>query len=220
MSDHRFLKFWFDIDKTKRGPGYWKLNISYLENERYKIGISNIIQNIDLSLDPITLWETIKQKAKDFSITFAKNEQKSIKQRIKIIEHEIDEIEKGNLNNFDYKRIKTLEAELDEIHDKKTKGAQIRSKLRWIEEGEKNSKYFLNLEKHNQSSNIIKELKTKDGKKIDKTNAILGEMQSFYSDIYTSKNISDEKIENYLSELVNLPKINNENILALEMFPT
>ena len=62
------------------------------------------------------------------------------------------------MNNFDYKRIKTLEAELDEIHDKKTKGAQIRSKLRWKEEGEKNSKYFLNLEKHNQSSNIIKEL--------------------------------------------------------------
>mgnify|MGYP003692148107 CR=1 FL=1 len=48
---------------------------------------------------------------------------------------------------------------------KKTKGAQIRSKLRWIEEGEKNSKYFFNLEKHNQSSNIIKELKTKDVKK-------------------------------------------------------
>ena len=69
---------------------------------------NNIIQNNELlSLDPITIWETIKQKAKDFSITFAKNEQKSIKQRIKIIEHEIDEIEKGNMNNFDYKRIKT-----------------------------------------------------------------------------------------------------------------
>ena len=148
MSDHRFLKSWFNIDKTKRGPGSWKLNISYLENERYKIGISNIIQNIDLSLYPITLWETIKQKAKDFSITFAKNEQKSIKQRIKIIEHEMYEMEKGNLNKFDYKRIKTLEAELDEIHDKKTNWGQIRSnsKLRWIEEGEKNSKYFLNLE--------------------------------------------------------------------------
>ena len=86
--------------------------------------------------------------------------------------------------------------------------------------GREKSNYFLNLEKHNQSSNIIKELKTKDGKKIDKTNAILGEMQSFYSDLYTSKNISSERIENYLSELVNLPKINNENILALEMFPT
>ena len=57
-------------------------------------------------------------------------------------------------------------------------------------------------------------------KKIDKTNAILGEIQSVYSDLYISKNIFDEKIENYLFELVNLPKINNENILALELFPT
>ena len=30
-SDHRFLKFWFDIDKTKKGPGYLKLDISYFE---------------------------------------------------------------------------------------------------------------------------------------------------------------------------------------------
>lgn len=33
MRDHRFLKFLYDIDKTKRGPGCWKLNASYLENE-------------------------------------------------------------------------------------------------------------------------------------------------------------------------------------------
>ena len=61
-----FLNFVL-IYNTKSGPRYWKLNISDIENERYKIGISNIIQNIDLSLDPITL-----QKAKDSSITFAK----------------------------------------------------------------------------------------------------------------------------------------------------
>ena len=34
-----------------------------------------------------------------------------------------------------------------------------------MEEGEKMSNYFLNIEKHNQFLNIIKELKTKVGKK-------------------------------------------------------
>ena len=43
------------------------------------------------------MWETIKQKAKDFLIIFAKNEHKSIKQRIKIIEHEIDEMKKKKI---------------------------------------------------------------------------------------------------------------------------
>lgn len=28
VSDHRFLKFLCGIDKTKREPGYWKLNVS------------------------------------------------------------------------------------------------------------------------------------------------------------------------------------------------
>lgn len=59
---------------------------------------------------------------------------------------------------------------------KKSKGAQIRSNIKWIEKGETNSKYFLSLEKRNQSSNNIKEIKTKDGLKINKANAILGEM--------------------------------------------
>lgn len=60
MTDHRFLKFSLDIDKTKRGPGYWNLNILYLENENYKKGIIEIIHNIDSSLSPMTAWELFR----------------------------------------------------------------------------------------------------------------------------------------------------------------
>jgi hypothetical protein len=45
-TDQRYLEFHFAIDKTKRGPGYWKLNVSYLDNEKYKKGIIDIIENI------------------------------------------------------------------------------------------------------------------------------------------------------------------------------
>lgn len=102
---------------------------------------------------------------------------------------------KRNSEYFNYKRLKTWEADLNAIYDKKSKGAQIRSKVKWIAEGETNSKYFLSLEKHNQSSNNIKEIKTKDGLKINKANAILGEMLNFYEELYTSQNIQNEKNE-------------------------
>jgi hypothetical protein len=39
--------------------------------------------------------------------------------------------------------------DLEEIRNKKIKGCFVRTKARWIEEGEKPTKYFLNLEKRN-----------------------------------------------------------------------
>ena len=43
----------------------------------------------------------------------------------------------------------TLKAKLEKLSNKKIKGTILRSKARWYENGEKNSKYFLHLEKRN-----------------------------------------------------------------------
>jgi hypothetical protein len=45
-----------------------------------------------------------------------------------------------------------------------TKGRQIRSRVKWIEEGEKNTAYFLGLEKTRQTKKAINELYDKNGK--------------------------------------------------------
>ena len=49
-----------------------------------------------------------------------------------------------------------LKNKLDALLTEKTIGYQIRSKSKWIEEGEKNTAYFLNLEKNRQSQSVIK----------------------------------------------------------------
>ena len=120
MSDHRFLKFQCQISNDKRGPGYWKLNVSYLQNDKYVNGIQNIINNLDKSLTPIDKWERIKLKVKEFSVNFSIFQQKIIKTRTKIIEQEIKKMESGRTEDFDYRKLKELEAELDDIHDKRT----------------------------------------------------------------------------------------------------
>ena len=43
-------------------------------------------------------------------------------------------------------KVRVKKIELENIIEYKTKGAIIRSKARWYNEGEKNNKYFLNLE--------------------------------------------------------------------------
>ena len=36
MSDHKAIIFTLNIHEKLRGPGYWKLNISHLENKDYQ----------------------------------------------------------------------------------------------------------------------------------------------------------------------------------------
>ena len=45
------------------------------------------------------------------------------------------------------------------LRKKKTEGAIIRSRVRWTEFGEKNTKYFLNLEKRQQKEMLLRNCK-------------------------------------------------------------
>ena len=79
MTDHRLLKFCLIIYDSKRGPGYWKLNVSHLDNEDNKSGIADIIEQLDK-------WESFKRKVKDFSIYYAKITKKETGTLIRKIE--------------------------------------------------------------------------------------------------------------------------------------
>ena len=52
------------------------------------------------------------------------------------------------------------------LRKKKLKGHYIRSRAKWIEEGEKPSKYFCNLEFRNYFSKIISIIRLENGKKL------------------------------------------------------
>ena len=94
-------------------------------------------------------------------------------------------------------RNRELEERLNTLYDQKCKGGQVRSRSKWINEGEKKTKYFLNLEKRHQSSNDIKELKTQKGN-VSKDYEIIGEMCKFYETLHTNKDMNDNNIYSYL----------------------
>ena len=80
----------------------------------------------------------------------------------------------------------------------KTKGCIKRSRARWYSEGEKNSKYFLNLEKRPFNSNTIRLLKKDNDTNITSDKDILNEGKHFYTELYkTSKRDFDKIYEEY-----------------------
>ena len=77
--------------------------------------------------------------------------------------------------------------ELERIFETRTKGAILRSKTRWHNEGEKNTKYFLNLEKRYYNQGIISQIKVKENNFVTSDKEILTECVSFYKNLYSSK---------------------------------
>ena len=63
----------------------------------------------------------------------------------------------------------------------------MRAKCRWYNEGEKNSKYFLSLEKRHYKNGVISQLKLGDNEFAISDKEILSECEIFYKNIYSFK---------------------------------
>jgi len=85
------------------------------------------------------------------------------------------------------------------LYDYHVKGAQIRSRAEWVEKGERSNKYFLGLEKHRQSHNVIKQVKKSNGQLTSSDSDILLEITEYYSRLYKSENVNEKEINEYVS---------------------
>ena len=136
----------------------------------------------------------VKLKVREESLKYGARKKKKIIRREEEIEKMISDLE-INLSSTNVKENERTELwtdleikrrELEEIIEYRTKGAILRSKSQWYNEGEKNTKYFLNLEKRHCKQGTITQLKTSDTTYAHTDKDILEECESFYKNLYTS----------------------------------
>ena len=106
-----------------------------------------------------------------------------------------------------------IENEVERMYDFKTTGAQIQSRVQLLEEGEKNSKCFMNLEKSRQNKTLITSLK-KDNNKITNIELILFELKDYYKQLYTESD-AEINIDDYL-ENIDIPLFNSNQAAICE----
>ena len=75
--------------------------------------------------------------------------------------------------------------DLEKITSRKAQGAIFRSKARWYNEGEHNTKYFFSLEKSRSVGKNISVLIDDSGREITDQKSILEEMRTFYAELYS-----------------------------------
>ena len=87
--------------------------------------------------------------------------------------------------NSELKQYEELKNELKLLYDEKGKAAILSSKCKWVENGEKATKYFINLEKRNYNRKVITEIESENGSLIKDDKQILEKVEAYYEYLYS-----------------------------------
>lgn len=197
------------LKPNKRGPGYYKFNNSYLSDKVFTNFMSNTIQSFMLKYQDTRkqiFWDLLKTEIKEQAISYSKRKSANRQSQIEKFEKELKKLLENEEQNFG--EIENLQQQLNELYDIKAKGAQIRARVEFIEQGEKNTKYFLRLEHSRQTRKILNKI-TNNGKIYTDTKDILEQEVDFYSKLYTSQNPDTREMQTYLSETIFDNKLSN-----------
>lgn len=162
--DHKAVFFSISLNEEfKRGPGLWKLNNTLLQDEWYLQLIKDyypcILQKHANVIYKQLLWELTKMEIRSETIRYSKRKSKQLKTRYskqnRTVTFANNDVCQDQQDLLEYE---TLKKELQGIYEANGKGAISRSKVRWIEKGEKPTKYFSNLERRDYDKKILSQL--------------------------------------------------------------
>ena len=175
-------------------------------------------QNIKFKISISLFYETLIMIIRRETIRFAKEKAKRYRAEENRLTMEVNKLNTLFNKNRTQAHLASLEeaqSKLENMRRSKTQGSIIRSRVRWFEEGEKCSKYFLSLEKRNAMRKSIQSLKVDDCI-ITKKEEIL---QHFSENLQTKYTSSKAKMvgnsKEYLKNNIKR-KLSNEQKKALD----
>ena len=191
-TDHHAITLEIDsLNDQQRGPSLWKFNNSLLDDaffvERLRENFPKWIDEINFCDDSRIKWDWMKYKIRGESISYSKLKAKERRNRIQTVENRLKICEEKIAESPTQENLANLESvktEYEQEYDYIVRGSIIRSRATWFEQGERNNKYFLNLEKRNKKKSCIRKLIRANGEEITVPDTIMTEIHSFYSELY------------------------------------
>ena len=173
-TDHSLIEITVATHWNMRGPGFWKLNTSFLTEMDYINQIRAVIKDTqeeyqnDIFVDDALMWEMIKLNIRKQSLIYSIIKKAKISQRGEELKKEINSLQcliqtrnmkeedkKDTLNALDTKKL-----ELEKIIEYQTKGSILRARCRWHNEGEKKYKVLSQSRETTLQSRGDKQMKT------------------------------------------------------------
>ena len=206
FSDHRGILIQFDGYEQKRGPSYWKFNNSLLKDITFVNKTNTIIadfisENSETRAD--LKWELLKLKIKEEAIQHSKALAVRKRNDAPFIQSELNrldsELAKYPQDKQLQKQRETICMKLEILERDKAQSAQTRARIKWIDEGERNTKYFLSLEKSKANAKIFPNLRI-ENKTLTNQFEILKAQKDYFENIYDTQHevVGEENMDSFL----------------------
>lgn len=202
-SDHLLLLTKITNKSNFSSNTQWKLNNSLLQDETILEKSSAILRNY-------WDWDRAKERMKQFLGDSSRKRMSKRKSLINRISKRILGYEKTLAHYPEASDIRSLlekeKVYLDSLIAENAYKWQLRSKVRWLEKGEKSTKYFYSRYQQRISSSSSMKIENPDTD-IPKTQLnTINYIAEWYKDLYTPETPDGEEIENILSEVIPFPQ--------------
>ena len=220
FSDHRLVTTTLEFSSFKFGKGLFKLNTSLLRDVNYCNIINKEIKetlNEYKDVSPHARWEAIKINCKEKSQQYGRYKSLHTSNTLSASFSRLKELERHFImdpkNEEVSNEIVKLKSQIELVEINQAKAAKLRAGIKYIEDGEQCTKYFLSLEKHRSKMNTIKSLRNEDGVLIKNEHDIVNAIGKNFEKRYNKSKSLPYNISNCFDAFtqdIDIPTISNE----------
>ena len=205
-SDHDLVSVNFQCKQTApRGLGLWKFNSSLTLDDDYTSLLGRFLRDWKLRMpdfpDLRTWWDIGKSHIREITVEFATLKRREKKLQRSNLVHQLGLAEQEPVHSAG--AITDLRQRIREIDEEFLSGVIVRSKELWVEQGEKPTKYFFNLEKKRQQKREMTELNSSTGILLSDSRDIRKEMNNFYQGLFSEEEV-DIEAQNWLLDQLSM----------------
>ena len=211
MSDHYYVDLLFNEitrDHNQYGPGYWKCNVSLLSDPELYKEIEDIY-HLEFKNEFIKdgeWWEKWKRAFCKIIVKFSRQNSNKLKAEIKRLEENLRQFVAFSKSDNDFftpyvHQIK----ELNHLIVQKLNGSFVRSRVQFLEEYEKPTRFFLRTERIHAKNRTITEVLQGDSSLTD-SDSNINACRQYYLELYTEEPVDNHAVTDFLYS-TNLPRV-------------
>ena len=177
--------------------------------EFYSSTSPETLQHINLSINPQSFLDVLLMEIRKETITFSSKKKRDRQANELLLLHSIEDLENKiavEQNEDNFKNInadlQNKKLELDNIYSFQAQGAFVRARARYQVEGEKPTRLFCSLEKHNAVQKHIPKLVVEENghkREVKDQKTIENEIYNYYGDLFAERKVKESEVETFLS---------------------